>query len=207
MIAVTELWLPLAPNLSGRGCYRAPPVFIMGGCNTRPGICHYACSLPMHPPVIQLDPATPADARRAFDEVKHFATTDMGRQGTHRWTYRVLNEPDLTQELTRLSGARSVGRTDFVSFQPCTSFEAESQDRPIVEDWHIAGKKWLFTAVLDGMEFLIIEIIFTNGCRSPKSCHRRLCCSDASWGRTEKSTGRPQRWRAPSSRRNITNII
>ncbi|KAJ3556168.1 hypothetical protein NM688_g2169 [Phlebia brevispora] len=104
----------------------------------------------MYPQVIQLDPATPAEARRAFDEVKHFATTDMGREGTHRWTYRVLKEPELTQELTRLSGARSVGRADTVSFQPCTAFDAESQDRAVVEEWLIEGRKWLFTAVLDG---------------------------------------------------------
>ncbi|KAF7793792.1 hypothetical protein EIP86_004913 [Pleurotus ostreatoroseus] len=122
----------------------------MNGCDAAPGVCHYSCGLPMYPQVIQLDAATPAEASRAFDEVKHFATTDMGRQGTHRWTYRVMHEPELTQELSRLSGARSVGRADVVSFQPCTAFEAESQDRPIVEEWFVAGKKWLFTAVLDG---------------------------------------------------------
>ena len=104
----------------------------------------------MHHSVIQLQPATTADTRRALEEVKDFATTDMGRGGPHRWTYRILKEPELTHELTRISGATSKGRADIVSFQPCTSYDAKSQDRALVEQWQVAGRQWLFTAVLDG---------------------------------------------------------
>ena len=103
-----------------------------------------------HPAIVQLPPATLAETRLALEEVKDFTTTDMGRGGPQRWTYRILREPDLTQELARQSGASSKGRADVVSFQPCTAFDAQSQDRAIVEEWHIGGRKWLFTAVLDG---------------------------------------------------------
>lgn len=111
----------------------------------------------MFPRVIQLQPATTDDTRRALEEVKHLATTDMGGG---RWPYRVLNEPVLTQELARLSNATSKGRADVVTFQPCTSYDAQSQDRAIVEEWLIVGRKWTFTAVLDGRR-LYCTIIHT----------------------------------------------
>ena len=54
-----------------------------------------------HPAIVQLPPATLAETRSALEEVKDFATTDMGRGGPHRWAYRILREPELTQELAR----------------------------------------------------------------------------------------------------------
>ena len=104
----------------------------------------------MFHPVIQLQPATTTETHLALEEVKDFATTDMGRGGPHKWTYRMLEEPQLTQELARVSGATSKGRADVVSFQPCPSFDARSQDRAIVEEWNISGRRWTFTVVLDG---------------------------------------------------------
>ena len=116
----------------------------------------------MYHPVIQLQPATTAETHLALEEVKDFATTDMGRDGPQRWTYRILKEPELTQELARVAGATSKGRTDIVSFQPCSSFESRSQDRAIVEEWNIAGRRWTFTAVLDGENTSDVSSILTN---------------------------------------------
>lgn len=107
-----------------------------------------------HPPIIQLQPATTTETHLALQEVKDFLTTDMGRGGSHRWTYRLLNEPELTREVARVARARSSARADVVSFQPCTSYEAQSQDRALVEEWHIAGRQYTFTAVLDGTDIL-----------------------------------------------------
>ncbi|GJE94894.1 protein serine/threonine phosphatase 2C [Phanerochaete sordida] len=100
--------------------------------------------------VVQLLPATPADRRRALEEVKDFAFTDMGYGDEGRWTYRLLPEPALSDELRRLAHPRSTANTDSVTFQPCRSYEQRSQDRHVVERWTIHGSSWVFTAVFDG---------------------------------------------------------
>lgn len=100
--------------------------------------------------VVQLLPATPLDTRLALEEVKDFYLTDMGYGGDLKWTYRVLQEPSLTEELRRLSQPCSIGSTDHVSLQPCPAYEQRSQDRYIVEKWSMTWGNWTFTAVLDG---------------------------------------------------------
>ncbi|OCH93119.1 protein serine/threonine phosphatase 2C [Obba rivulosa] len=101
--------------------------------------------------VVSLSPASHDDNRNALEEVRDFATTDMDRGGPERWTYRVLNEPTLTQELSRLSCPKS-WRTgvDAVTFQPCQSYHSRSQDRYAVEEWPMPGGTWVFTGVFDG---------------------------------------------------------
>lgn len=82
---------------------------------------------------INLDPATDSDTLSALDEVKEFDVTDMGRGGLRRWTYRVMEEPMLSDELTRVANATSHGGIDSVTFQPCPSHK--NQDRYHVETW------------------------------------------------------------------------
>lgn len=103
-----------------------------------------------HPMSIQINllPATPSDTLSALDEVKDFDVTDMGRGGLHRWTYRVMEEPALSDELERAANARSYGSVDSVTFQPCPSFK--SQDRYHVDHWSLPDGVWTFTAIFDG---------------------------------------------------------
>ncbi|KAI0066214.1 protein serine/threonine phosphatase 2C [Artomyces pyxidatus] len=66
------------------------------------------------------------------------------------WTFRKLAEPRLTAELARLSGATIIGTAHCVSFQPCPNPEEASQDRYVVQEWHVGGRTWRFAAIFDG---------------------------------------------------------
>ncbi|KAK0461419.1 protein serine threonine phosphatase 2C [Desarmillaria tabescens] len=78
-------------------------------------------------------------------------TTDFGYpEDGARWTYTLLSEPDLSNELTRLASATSHGSTDSVSFQPSPNPECYSQDRYVVQDWHLSTGIWRFHAIFDG---------------------------------------------------------
>ena len=102
--------------------------------------------------VVSLSPATSTDHLDALSEVRDFATTDMGRGGHRRWTYRILREPALTQELKRLSSPKSWrSGVDAVTFQPCQSYHSRSQDRYAVEEWPMPSGVWVFTGVFDGV--------------------------------------------------------
>lgn len=100
--------------------------------------------------VVQLPPATSADRRRALEEVKDFAFTDMGYGDEGRWTYKLLREPALTDELRRLAHPNSFANTDSATFQPCRSYERRSQDRYVVQRWDAGGSTWVFTGIFDG---------------------------------------------------------
>ncbi|KAH9942305.1 protein serine/threonine phosphatase 2C [Epithele typhae] len=112
--------------------------------------------------VITLTPATSQEQQRALEEVKDFALTDMDRGGQERWTYRMLQEPALTEHLERIAEPRTFPSTsnprpsssalavDAVSFQPCRSWHHRSQDRYVVEEWPLPGGSWTYTAVFDG---------------------------------------------------------
>ncbi len=74
-------------------------------------------------------------------EVDDFASTDMGWGGEDKWTYRILTDEQITTEMLRLSQAHGVdGHVDHISFQPCQSYEARSQDRYVVQIWGPAGR-------------------------------------------------------------------
>lgn len=107
---------------------------------------------------IELQPATAIDTRLAFEEVKDFGVTDMGRGDSHRYAYRILQEPALTEELHRLAKPFSMGGVDSVTLQPCKLHEARSQDRYNVQTWTNLGGSWTFAAILDGT-FIIIIIL------------------------------------------------
>ncbi|CDO76720.1 hypothetical protein BN946_scf184796.g14 [Trametes cinnabarina] len=108
--------------------------------------------------VIDLSPASDSQVQNALDEVKDFATTDMDRGGPERWTYRMLQEPALTEQLKKLAQPRSIGRTDAVSLQPCRTWHYRSQDRYDVEDWALPDGTWTYAAVFDGhMNFDTVE--------------------------------------------------
>jgi len=76
--------------------------------------------------------------------------TDMGWPGYGPWTYTSLSEPLLTSELARLSGAKSIGKTDCVSFQPCLNPDQRNQDRYVVVDWELSNGTWQFRGIFDG---------------------------------------------------------
>ena len=104
-----------------------------------------------YPQIIQLQPATAADELHAFEEVKHFGYTDMGRGEDFKWAYRILQEADLAKELSRLASPTSHGpRTDSVTFQPCQTYEARSQDRYDIRVWSNEQGTWTFTGLFDG---------------------------------------------------------
>jgi pyruvate dehydrogenase phosphatase len=100
--------------------------------------------------VVSLLPATSTDHLDALSEVRDFATTDMGRGDHHRWTYRILSEPTLSNELRRASNAFTSGPTDGVLFQPHPLHEFRNQDRAHTEAWPTPGGVWMFNAVFDG---------------------------------------------------------
>jgi pyruvate dehydrogenase phosphatase len=101
--------------------------------------------------VVSLTSATSLENLRALNEVRDFATTDMGLGGPERWTYRILQEPRLSAEVQRIANPRSRGGIDTVDFQPCQSHEFRSQDRMCIENWRIpSGGTWVFTALFDG---------------------------------------------------------
>ena len=99
---------------------------------------------------IRLPSASPTEDFRALQEVKDFATTDMGWGGQDRWTYRILSDDQILPELSRLSQPRTDGIVDTVTFQPCPSFEARSQDRHVVDHWDLPGGRWTFCGIFDG---------------------------------------------------------
>jgi pyruvate dehydrogenase phosphatase len=101
--------------------------------------------------VVSIPSASSSENLQALQEVSDFSTTDMGRGGRERWTYRILREPLLSMELARMSNACSHRFVDSVTFQPCPLYHSRSQDRRIVEDWDMPNGSWLFTAVLDGI--------------------------------------------------------
>ena len=100
--------------------------------------------------VVRLSPASPTADLRALQEVSDFASTDMGWGGGDRWTYRILSEEQITQELHRVSHHGTCGNIDYVTFQPCTSYEARSQDRFVVQHWDLPDGRWTFSGVFDG---------------------------------------------------------
>ncbi|EGO00161.1 hypothetical protein SERLA73DRAFT_72899 [Serpula lacrymans var. lacrymans S7.3] len=100
--------------------------------------------------VVSLPAATSSDNLNALEEVKDFLTTDLGRGGSERWTYRLLPEHSLNSEIERISTPQSHRSVDSVTFQPCTTYTARSQDRYSIEEWDLPGGNWLFTAIYDG---------------------------------------------------------
>ncbi|KAJ8488892.1 hypothetical protein ONZ51_g3251 [Trametes cubensis] len=110
--------------------------------------------------VIDLTPASESQQQRTLDEVKDFATTDMDRGGPERWTYRMLQEPALTEELVRLSTPQTLGTVDAATLQPCRTWHYRSQDRYVVEEWALPGGTWTYAAVFDGhMNYDTVEHI------------------------------------------------
>ena len=100
--------------------------------------------------VIDLTPASESQQQRTLDEVKDFATTDMDRGGPERWTYRMLQEPALTEELMHLSAPQTLGGVDAASLQPCRTWHYRSQDRYSVEEWPLPDGTWTYAAIFDG---------------------------------------------------------
>lgn len=109
--------------------------------------------------IVQLPQATASDTRLAFEEVKDFGVTDMGHGEPHQWAYRILKEPALTEELARMSFPTTRGNVDCVTFQPCKSYDARSQDRHEVQSWTNAGGTWTFTAIFDG-KFKVVKLYY-----------------------------------------------
>ncbi len=100
---------------------------------------------------VSLTAATSLENLRALNEVRDFATTDMGLGGPEMWTYRILQEPGLSTELQRLANPLSVGGIDAIDFQPCQLHEFRTQDRKCIEHWQMpSGGTWVFTAIFDG---------------------------------------------------------
>lgn len=101
--------------------------------------------------MVSLTAATSLENLRALNEVRDFATTDMGLGGPELWTYRILQEPGLSTELQRLANPLSVGGIDAIDFQPCQLHEFRTQDRKCIEHWQMpSGGTWVFTAIFDG---------------------------------------------------------
>lgn len=100
--------------------------------------------------VVRLSPASPSEGLRALEEVQNFATTDMG-WGAETWTYRILSDDQIVPELIQKSqSCGSTEHVDYVSFQPCTSYEARSQDRLVVQNWDMPDGQWTFSGIFDG---------------------------------------------------------
>ncbi|KAF9007965.1 phosphatase 2C-like domain-containing protein [Cyathus striatus] len=87
---------------------------------------------------------------RALAEVSHFGTTDMGLPGQGPWTYRILEEQELSTVLASKANAASYDSVDVVTLQPCPNHIFQSQDRFIVEKWDLPGGTWAFNGVFDG---------------------------------------------------------
>ncbi len=145
--------------------------------------------------ILPLTAATSLENLRALNEVRDFATTDMGLGGPELWTYRILQEPSLSTELQRLANPLSVGGIDAIDFQPCQLHEFRSQDRKCIEHWQMpsggGGGTWVFTAIFDGQYIWVCHppprpqggaesfCIWCN-CRTCRARHRGACVSDAS---------------------------
>ena len=138
--------------------------------------------------VVPLTAASSLENLRALNEVRDFATTDMGLGGPERWTYRILQEPALSTELQRLANPLSVGggNIDAIDFQPCQQHEFRTQDRKYIEHWQMAsgGGTWVFTAIFDGQckYLLCAGRKFDRGyvCRTRRTRHRGARVSNAS---------------------------
>lgn len=65
------------------------------------------------------------------------------------WPYTILEEPELSYHVERLSGHREVGGVDVVSFQPYPALDY-NQDRYHIEDWIVQGQTWRFLGLFDG---------------------------------------------------------
>jgi pyruvate dehydrogenase phosphatase len=102
--------------------------------------------------VVFLPLASSSEHLEALTEVSHFGVTDMGFSGQGSWTYRILEDPSLAEELEQKANARSCSLVDLVSFQPCPSHVSLSQDRSITEEWDLPDGPWVFNGVLDGNE-------------------------------------------------------
>lgn len=70
-------------------------------------------------------------------------------------SYQVLNEEDIWRELRILAKPQSVqfdtargGRADSINFQPSPS--TRTQDRYVVKQLNIHGRRWTLTGVFDG---------------------------------------------------------
>lgn len=100
--------------------------------------------------VVSLPLASSLEHLEALAEVSHFGVTDMGFSGQGSWTYRILEDPSLTEELEQKSNVESCGLVDLVSFQPCPSHILLSQDRSITEEWDFPDGAWVFNGVFDG---------------------------------------------------------
>lgn len=100
--------------------------------------------------VIRLDAAASSEHLQALEEVKDFRTTDLGRGGKDRWTYRLLPESALDAELRRRSNAHSSRFVDSITFQPCAAHSSPNQDRYSIEEWDMHGGIWRFSAIYDG---------------------------------------------------------
>lgn len=112
--------------------------------------------------VVRLSPASPTADLRALEEVSDFATTDMGWGGEERWTYRKLKEEEVIPEILRISHHGLQEDVDYITFQPCMTYESRSQDRFVVQNWDLQGKRWTFTAIFDG-EAVAINVSITVG--------------------------------------------
>jgi pyruvate dehydrogenase phosphatase len=68
--------------------------------------------------------------------------------------YEVLDEPELLRELHAVGNARSTdlhdgqAKADWINFQPCS--QARSQDRAVIREINVHGKKWIVAGVFDG---------------------------------------------------------
>ncbi|KIK97221.1 hypothetical protein PAXRUDRAFT_10309 [Paxillus rubicundulus Ve08.2h10] len=100
--------------------------------------------------VISLSAATSTENLQALEEVKDFCTTDLGRGGKQRWTYHMLPESEVNNELRRMCDPRSSNTVDSVTFQPCSEHISPNQDRYSVEEWDLHGGAWQYNAVYDG---------------------------------------------------------
>jgi hypothetical protein len=106
-----------------------------------------------------------APPRSSMSAPPFYTTTRDGRKcstlnappGYGPWLFQDLHEPELTQRLNLMSGAKtsvlSGLRVDSVSFQPCPSREERSQDRIYAGRCDIEGDSspWSLVGVFDGM--------------------------------------------------------
>lgn len=76
------------------------------------------------------------------------------------WPYTILEEPDLSYHLERLSGHKQIGDVDIVSFQPYPAI-GKNQDRSFVENWSIRGREWRFISVFDGKYYPLSHVQYT----------------------------------------------
>ncbi|KAJ7594843.1 phosphatase 2C-like domain-containing protein [Mycena floridula] len=99
--------------------------------------------------VISIPSANSSEELQALEEVSQFARTDMGT-GQGSWTYRRMQEPEISRELARMASATSLNGCHCITFQPCLPHVAENQDRYVVQTWNLPNGPWSFNLVLDG---------------------------------------------------------